>query len=154
MRDIIDRQTFVISANLQTLNTVTTIPSIINVPMNLRFAADELVLKSISYSPLDGTNDVTNIIQIWCNITNDNLIASFGNDLSQSYQHNEHFRLNNTFQTGNLILQFLGTDGSIDNVPNFQSIASYNPQRLISTQLPQRTFGVVVLTIEFLKLSK
>lgn len=148
----IDRQTFVISVNLNTLTGV--IPSQVQLPMNLRFAADELVLKSITYNPFAGNLDVDNTVQIWCNITNDNLIGSFSNTNNLSTQHDEHFRINNTFQTGNFVLQFQGTDGSLDNVPNFGNPGSYNPQRLISSQFPQRTFGTVVLTIEFLKHSK
>ena len=38
MREIIDRQTLIFSVNLNGLN-----PSQIQVPVNLRFAADELV---------------------------------------------------------------------------------------------------------------
>lgn len=154
--NIVDRQTFVISVNLNTLNESLVVPlaSQVNLPMNLRFAADELIVKSIAYHTKPGTADVEDTVQIWCNITNDGLIGAFPNTSALSYQHNEHFRISNSFQNGNFVLQFQGTDGSIDNVPNFGSVASYNPQRLISAQNPQRTFGVVVITIEFVKLAK
>lgn len=158
MSDIIDRQTFVISVNLSTfVPAPTEVPSIVNLPMNLRFAADELVLKSIVYHPPQAGADVRDTIQIWCNVTNDNLIGFFTNTAAFGVQHDEHFRISNTFQTGNFQLQFQGTDGSLDNAapnPHYGPPGSYNSQRLISNQNPQRTFGVVVMTIEFLKLKK
>lgn len=147
MRDIIDRQTFVFSCG--PLNTD---PSQFQTPMNLRFAADAMVLKSISYADTSGI-DVADVVQIWCNITNDNLIGAFPNSGGQHtpifLQCDQYFILSNTFQTGNLMFQFQQT----------QSGAArpflYNPQPLISDQIGgSNTNGVVVLTIEFLKHSK
>lgn len=157
--NIVDRQTFVISINCDTFNDAAAIPipSRVILPMTLRFPADEIILKSISYHPViagGAVTDIDDVIQIWCNITNDNLIGAFPNTNCFCYQHNEHFRINNTFQNGNFELQLLGTDGSINNVPNYASIASYNPQRFISSQVPLRTKGTVILTIEFVKLAK
>ena len=71
MTNVIDRQTVVFSINLATL-----LPSVAQIPMNLRFAADKLVLKSITYSP-GAVADVGDMVQIWCGIINDNLIGSF-----------------------------------------------------------------------------
>ena len=69
--------------------------------------------------------------------------------------HDEHFAINNAFSGGNLTLQFQGTDGLITEIgPVFASRASFRPQRLISAQVPQRTKGTVVLTIEFVKYAK
>ena len=68
MTNIIDRQTLVFSFNLNTL-----LPSTANVPINLRFAADEIVLKSLSYS--SSAADVGDMVQVWCSKTNDNLIT-------------------------------------------------------------------------------
>ena len=70
--------------------------------------------------------------------------------------HDEHFAINNSFSGGNLTLQFQGTDGLIKEGPPivFSSPASFRPQRLISAQVPQRTFGTVVSTIEFVKYAK
>ena len=133
MKQIIDTPTVVISVNLNLMNSVDR-PSQVQLPMNLRFAADELVLKSIVYG--GSQVDVDDIIQIWFNITNDNIIGSFTNAIP-------HFKISNTFQTGNFMLQFQQTD-----------ITSYNPQALISSQVPQRTFNKVVLTFEFLRHSK
>src|SRR5690606_27708687 len=123
----------------------------VQIPLNLRFAADELVVKSINYNATFGSSDVPDVVQIWCNITNDNIIGSFPNSGSIDgmtstpifQTHDDHFRLNNTFQTGNMILQFQTTDSG--------NRFSYNPQPLISTQNPQFTFDVVVITIEFIK---
>ena len=142
--DIIERQTVVISINCNTMNP-TGISSQVTLPMNLRFAADELVVKNIAYSANSATNDVSNTVQIACLQTNDNLIGCFPNSNTFAVSHNDHFKLNNKFQVGNLSLQLQGTDGSV---------ASFNPQGLISQQSPQRTFGVVVLTIEFIKYDK
>ncbi len=145
--NIIDRQTFVISVNCFTfVPGPPEVPSQVTLPMNLRFAADELILKSISYHPLEGKNDLSDTVQIWCNKTNDGLIGSFSNSNNFTVRHDEHFRISNTFQSGNFVLQFQGTDGG--------GPASYNPQPLISSQVAQRTFGTVVLTIEFVKLLK
>lgn len=147
MTNVIDRQTFVFSFYFFD----NTVPSQIQTNLNLRFAADELVLKSISYAPYindptDPDYDVPDNIQIWCNVTNDNLIGAFANTTPNSVYHNDHFRINNTFQTGNFILQFQTTD---QGAP-----FPYNPQPLVSTQVTQRTFGIVSLTIEFIKLTK
>lgn len=152
MSNIIDRQTFVISTPLDILTGA--IPSIVELPMNLRFAADELILKSISYANPNAlaSQDVMDVVQIWCNITNDGLIGSFPNSGPSAIpvvsNPNTHLRLSNSFQTGNFILQFQVTDGA----PYFLNNASFNPQSLISSQVPQRTFGTVVLTVEFVKL--
>lgn len=141
--NIIDRQTFVISVNLSTfVPGPPEIPSQVTLPMNLRFAADELILKSINYNIGAGV-DMADIVQIWCNITNDGLIGAFPNDFSVSQINNQHFRINNTFQTGNFVLQFQNT--------SLGGPASYNPQSLISSTA-QRTHGTVVLTFEFIKL--
>ena len=58
MTNVIDRQTVVFSINLALL-----LPSVAQIPMNLRFAADELVLKSITYSP-GAVLDVGDMVQI------------------------------------------------------------------------------------------
>jgi hypothetical protein len=151
MDNILERQTFVISVNLATLNDATH-PSQVTLPMNLRFAADELILKSICYNSLAANADIPDSVQIWCNITNDNLIGAFANSPSNlgdpspvNQMFNSHFRINNTFQTGNFVLQFQNT--------SLGAPASYNPQSLISSTT-QHTFGTVVLTIEFVKHSK
>ena len=67
MREIIDRQTLIFSVNLNNLN-----PSLIRSPINLRFAADELIVKSISYADPTMT-DTPDVVILWCNITNDNI---------------------------------------------------------------------------------
>ncbi|HRP37419.1 MAG TPA: hypothetical protein PLS50_06450 [Candidatus Dojkabacteria bacterium] len=141
MTNIIDRQTLVFSFNLNTL-----LPSIASVPINLRFAADELVLKSLSYTPSTGTGgDVADMVQIWCNKTNDNLLTSFPNDLGQSYQHDEHFRLNNSLQNESITFSFQTT---ANGAPSFS-----NPQPLISPgAVVGNTKGIVCLTIDFIKL--
>ena len=128
--------------------------------MNLRFAAEEVIIKNITYcgaiTPNAAIQDIADIVQIWCNITNDGIIGSFpnvGNGVAKFpiySSHNDHFRINNTFQTGNFILQFQQT-GIIGALAN---PASYNPQPLISSLAAQSSFGVVVLTIEFVKYSK
>src|SRR5690606_24549557 len=98
--------------------------SLIRSPINLRFAADELIVKSISYA--DPTNtDTPDVILIWCNITNDNIIGSFANSSSITVRHDEHFCISNTFQTGIFELQFQQTRAT--TVPFYSS-----PQPLIS----------------------
>jgi hypothetical protein len=152
MSNIIDTQTIVLSVNFNTLtiNGGVEKQSIIIVPINLRFAADCLLLKSISYSPNEKT-DLQDIIQIGCNITNDNIIGAFPNFNNFTYEHNDYLRLNNTFQTGNLQLNFMTTENAYTDGA-FGAVATINPQRLISNQVPQRTFGVGVFTFQFLKL--
>ena len=140
MTNIADKQTFVISTALILMNPANK-PSQVQLPMNLRFAADELILKSITYNNnVSIFPDISNTVGIWCNVTNDGLIGSFPNSNNASFYHNEHFRINNTFQTGNFVLQFLQTDTS--------NTSTYNPQALISAQNPQETFG----TLTFVKL--
>ena len=153
MTHITDRQTFVISINCETfiVNPLTGVgtPSQIQLPMNLRFAADELILKSIVYRNTSATPDIGDVVQIWCNITNDNLIGAFPNSSTAvpmflSLDH--HFTISNTFQTGNFILQLQTT--------RLGGPASYNPQTLISSLVAQRVYGTVVITLEFVKHSK
>ena len=138
MTNIIDRQTLVFSFNLNTL-----LPSTANVPINLRFAADEIVLKSLSYS--SSAADVGDMVQVWCSKTNDNLITTFPNGISLSYDHNEHFRLNNSLQNESITFAFQTT---ANGAPTFS-----NPQPLISPgAVVGNTRGIVCMTIEFLKL--
>lgn len=137
--NVVDRQTIVLSFNLTTL-----LPSIAEVPINLRFKADELVVKSLSYS-LDAVADVPNMVQIWCNKTVDNLIATFPNAIPISVHHDTHFRLSNSLQNETITIEFQKTQFS---APSFQ-----NPQQLISPgNAVGDTKGIVCLTLEFLKL--
>ena len=154
MSNIINRKTYIISVNLITLTGA--VPSQVTLPLDLTFAADELVVKSLAYSSLAGNADVNDLVQIACNITNNNLICAFPNTLMFSEVHDEHFAINNSFSGENLTLQFQGTDGLITEGPPivFSSPASFRSQRLISAQVPQRTKGTVVLTIEFVKYDK
>lgn len=147
MRNIVDRQTFIFSIDLEDLHGAL-YPSILSTNIALRFAADELVVKSVSYSPytLDITHpksDLCDVIQIWCNITNDGLICAFPNSAIVSVRHNESFTISNKFQTGSFVLEFQQTANP--------GAFPYNPQNLISAQDTQRTFGSVSITIEFLK---
>ncbi len=154
--NIIDRQTIIISVNLYTCTGL--VASQVALPLNLRFAANEVVVKNISYvgaiPPNAAVADIQDIVNIWCDRTNDGLIGSFPNSSNNgtegnsiSCQHNEHFSLSNTFQTGNFGLQFQqsGAGG------RFSTFASSDPQPLISQLATQTTFGVVSITLEFLK---
>src|SRR5690606_32156428 len=78
MSNIIDRQTFVFSISLFDFTTVGGVENRaeVQIPLNLRFAADELVVKSINYNATFRSSDVPDVVQIWCNITNDNIIGS------------------------------------------------------------------------------
>ena len=166
MKEVTDRQTFVISVNLFTFATVAgaETKSQVQLPMNLRFAAEEVIIKNITYcgaiTPHAAILNISDIVQVWCNITNDGIIGSFpnvGNGVAKFpiySSHNDYFRINKTFQTGNLILKFqqTGTGNGAIGALNFP--ASYNPQSLISSLAVQSSFGVVVLTIEFVKYSK
>ena len=136
MNHIIDRQTFIFSINMNAFVQIQT-------PLNLRFAADELILKSIVYNTRDPNNDSPNVVQIWCNITNDNLIGVFPNNAALCQQFDSHFRINNAFQTGNFVLQFQQTGSNAG--PIF-----YNPHALIGNS----TNGIVAITIEFVKYAK
>ncbi len=146
--NIVDRQTIVLSVNLNTMTGA--VPSKISIPLNLRFAADVVDVKSILYAnPQYGaTPDIQDIIQLWTNITVDGLIGAFSNAgpnaITASSERIQHFRLNNTFQTGNMEIQFQSTD--------LGGPASINPQSLISLQNPQRSFGTVVISLQFIKL--
>src|SRR3954464_588111 len=122
MNNIVDRQTFIFSVNLNGLD-----PSQIVTPVNLRFAADELILKSLTYNAVAAHADTDDVVQIWCDRTNDGLIASFTNNSIVNQFHNEHFRLSNTFQTGNITFQFQQTTA-------YTAPFYYNPQALISAQ--------------------
>ena len=95
MSNIINRKTYIISVNLITLTGAVT--SQVTLPPDLTFAADELVVKSLAYSSLAGNADFNDLVQIACNITNDNLICAFPNTLMFSKVHDEHFAFNNSF---------------------------------------------------------
>ena len=148
MSNVIDRQAFIISVNLSTFTTVGGVETLSQaiLPMNLRFAADELILKTIVYNNSGLVADIDDSVQIWCNITNDGLIGAFPNTPFQAQVYlplNQHYRINNNFQYGNFVLQFQNT--------SLGGPASYNPQSLISSTV-KHTNGTVVLTIEFIKL--
>jgi hypothetical protein len=147
MRDIIDRQTFVICVDLFSL-AVANGKAIIQSPMNLRFAADELILKSLMYNVVASTPDTDDAVQIWCNITNDNLLTAFPNNTAVLQYPDLHFKLSNTFQTGNLVLQFQQTASN----PSF----FYNPQPPIVDPVTgtSNTNGLLSITIEFIKYAK
>ena len=149
MSNIIDRQTFIISVNLFTLTGA--IPSQVILPMTLTFAADEMILKSLVYqnTGVAFNPDLNDIVQVSCNLTNDKIICAFPNapnPVGVALQLDQAFCLSNRFQSGNFMLQFQQT--------SLGAPASYRPQSLISAQIPQRTFGTVVLTIEFVKYAK
>jgi hypothetical protein len=74
MREIIERQSFVFSVDFAALVLLDT--SQIESPINLRFAADELIFRSITYNVPGGT-DTDDMVQIWCNITHDGLLTAF-----------------------------------------------------------------------------
>ena len=97
--NIIDRQTVLISVDFNSLTT-----SEIQSPINLRFAADELILKSISYSGNPADENIN--VQIWCNITNDNLIGAFPAKSPVALYLNSHFRISNSFQLKFCIYSF------------------------------------------------
>ena len=145
MKNIVDRQTFIFSFNFFVNES-----SQILTQLNLLFPADELVVKNISYAPFSldplAQVDVPTVVQIWCNVTNDNLIGTFSTGTSNSTVHNNQFALSNTFQNGQFILQFQRT--------NNPSPFYYYPQALISPQAPQKIFGTVSVIIEFLKHEK
>ena len=62
MNKLIDRQTFVISVNLDTLTGA--IPSQVQLPMNLRFAVEGMILKSIVHNNSGAVADVDYVVQI------------------------------------------------------------------------------------------
>ena len=95
--NVIDRQTYVFSFNLATL-----LPSTANVPISLRFVADEFVLKSLAYRP-GAVADTSNMVQIWCNKTTDNLITAFPNGVTRCESYDLHFRLTNTLQNETIV---------------------------------------------------
>ena len=142
--NISDRQTIVISVDLFNLN-----PSQIQVPINLRFAAEELILKSISYNAVTAHADTDDAVQIWCDRTNDGLLTSFPNNTAFLSFCDLHFRLNNTFQTGNMTFQFQKTNA-------YTAPFYYNPQPLISDgAAPAKVSqGILSFTIEFVKYFK
>ncbi len=166
--NIIDRQTVIVSVNLVTFKTDAgthiEVPAIVNLPMNLRFAADEMVLKNITYNSVDGKADTPDVVQIWCSITNDGIIGTFPNagdtdpangfPIPLSCQHDDHFRLNNSFQTGNMQLQFQQTRVNVLPSLNYPLgfPGSIGVQPLISALAAQTTFGSVSMTLEFIKL--
>ena len=140
-----DRQTFVFSVDIALLVAANT--SRITNGINLRFAADKLILKSLAYKNLPGIVDVSDLVQIWCNLTNDNLIASFPNNGTVFQRHDEHFSLSNRyFQSGQIVFEFQQTGNP---VPATNPIF-YNPQAGIVQGGASHTNGTVSFTIEYL----
>jgi len=146
MKNIIERQTFVFSVDFQSLINDNT--SKIVSPINLRFAADELIFKSIAYNSVTATPDIDDVVQIWCNITNDALLTAFPNTSSAVHYTDLHFSLSNTFQTGNVVFEFQQT---ANGGPFY-----YNPQPGVVQGTPpaSNTNGILSFTVEFVKHSK
>ncbi len=142
MSNILDRQTFVFSINMNLLTNTSKIQSAIQ----LRFVADEMILKSISYKVRAATADTDNMVQIWCNMINDNLMVAFPNNSSYIQAMDLHFRVNNVCQTGSIEFQFQQT---ALGAPLY-----YNPQNGIVTAGVSQTNGILCFTIEFVKYVK
>ena len=143
------RQTFVFFTDIGLLVAAGT--SKISNGINLRFAADELILKSLTYKIGTGVADTNDLVQIWCNLTDDNLIGSFPNNGTVFQQHNEHFSLSNKyFQTGQIVFEVQQTASS---VPATNPIF-YNPQAGIIQGGASHTNGTISFTIEFVKYAK
>ena len=94
MTKILDQQVFVFSIDLLTATS-----SQIATNINLRFAADALILKSVENN-VTAQTDVAATVQIWTNVTNDGLIGAFPNDGVVFMCPNTCHRLNNSFQSG------------------------------------------------------
>ena len=71
MKEILERQTINIAVDLDTAANAN-----INVPINLRFEADEVTIKNLVY---DSPDAVPLTAQIYTNLTLDPIIAHFGN---------------------------------------------------------------------------
>ena len=145
--NIHDRQTLIFSVDMGTLALAST--SQIQCPVNLRFAADEVILKSICYNTIAATPDTDDMVQIWCNITNDGLLTSFPNNTAFLSYADIYFKLNNTFQTGNITFQFQQT---ANGAPFY-----YNPQAPIVDPGPpplSHTNGILSFTLQFIKHAK
>lgn len=134
MSKIVDRQSFLFSFKFNG----TVYPSILRTNLFLRFQADELVVKSITYSTDPATNDTVELCQIWCNIVNDNLIGSFPNFAPNTQSPNHHFTMSK-FQQGEFVLAFQTSTPS-----NY-----YSSQDLLSSLA--YTYGTVAIAIEFIK---
>ena len=156
---VTDRQTMVFTVDLYQLS-----PSLIQVPINLRFHASEMILKSISYTTNANHPDFDDNVQIWCDLTMDGLLTSFPNAGQFLSFCDLHFPLNNkNFQTGVATFQFLQTDFFVPanpptpafhtGAPNFN-----NPLPLISYQIGNvggpNTLGKLSFTVEFIKYQK
>lgn len=141
--NIIERQTFVFSVDFADLLLAGT--SQIKPNLNLRFAADTLVLKAVVYQER-AVADTADVVQIWCDKAQDNIIGSFPNNGPVQQQHNEHFSLNGTFQNGEIVFEFQQT---ANGAPFY-----YNPQPGIMQGGASNTNGIVSFTIEFLRHDK
>ena len=158
-RKVLENQILVFSVNLSTLYGVNNPPSEVQFPINLRFAADTMVVKSIVYqqptitsNPPAVGDDLPQMVQIWCNIANDDIIGVFSNtNTGQGLYHNESFLIPNPVQISSIKFQFQQVVPTTTTTP----ISSYGSGPLISeTAGGQRTHGVVSMTIEFLRHSK
>jgi hypothetical protein len=157
--NIIDRQTLVFTVDLYQLT-----PSLIQIPVNLRFHASEMIFKSISYTTNATNPDVDDNVQIWCDITTDGLITSFPNAGQFLSFADLHFALNNSnFQAGTVTFQFLQTDFFVPANPPTPAYHTgspyfYNPMSLISNQTGNaggpNTVGKLSFTVEFVKYAK
>ncbi len=144
--NIIDRQTIVISINCNNFNTnpVTRVEnkSEVNVPINLRFAAHELVFKSLVYGGFLNA-ERRDVVQIWCSIAQDNIIGAFPNGGQLTMSPDQHSFFSTAFQSGTMTIQLQTVDTS--------TFPYVNPQPLISSLNLQTTTGCLVLTFEFIR---
>ncbi|HRP37554.1 MAG TPA: hypothetical protein PLS50_07140 [Candidatus Dojkabacteria bacterium] len=144
MKNILQRQTFVFSVAIATLVAGDT--SKITQSINLRFPADTLVFKQLAYQEL--SNDIENLVQIWCDKTRDPIIGSFPNNIPVYIKHDDHFELNGEFKGGSITFELQQT---ANNVPG----SGYsNPQPGIVRNGASDTNGILSFTIEFLQHEK
>jgi hypothetical protein len=108
-KNIVERQTIVISNNMQDSTDI-------NVPIDLRFYADEMILKEIVFN--SAGNAVVTTVLIWSNLPIDQVIGVFssGSIISDAaiptfsgapiVRPNNHFQLSSRFKTGVVNFQF------------------------------------------------
>lgn len=146
MKVIAERQLVVISASLATQNNI-------KVPIELRFNADEVILKNITYASTPVGDNSSGVINIFSNLTADPIIGSFPTGWnnftnavpvttfygSVSSYFEQYLTLANKFRVGIVNFQFQQPAGTTPYVGNSPLIAA-------------NTFlGTVTFTLDFIR---
>jgi len=131
---VVDRQTVNISTDLNIAGA-----NSFYVPFTLRFWPDEVIVRSVSYANTN-TDGSTNVCQVWTNIVDEGVIASFVSNSTYTSDVHSTFRILRKIQSGSFNFQ-------VQLMPAAGNLAVQTAGALV----PDTVKGQLQLILEFIK---